>query len=700
MTCRFRLLHALVAMWMALSGLLAAAPAMALTLDPAHGRYSLAGALAWYRDPGGTLTAAEVSALDDDRFVRAPAWPGFGYTRDTIWVRFETTARGSGTEWLLTVAPAFLDHVQLFHVSGDEIVDLGIQGDHHAWSPRAVPWRYSTWPLPLVADQPTTFYLRIASSSSLAVQPAIWQRGALLEHEARGLLLIALPLAAGALIAVLSLFFYWTLRDRLYLYFSCYAFAFTFVIAQLEGVLHLLAMPAAPLRLEPLQALFLAIGICAMVVLCLHLLDLPRSRPLLARRLRRAALALSGVGLLPAAAGRVEFAIPFFSLLLALLSLVVPGVMLRLRRQLGRIVWLYVLAFAVISIGALFRFAWVFGLTGPNVVSEHNFFVSVLAHLVIMFMTLATRYVRAERRLHRAREQALESIRSSERNLEQLVRQRTLELDRANAHLNAQLTTLEATRDRLAVALEAEQRAAHEQQNFLHMVAHEFRTPLSVIRMAADLIRCAPQAARAHVDLNCDRIIQASERMASLVEQALRQDRLGASAWRGHAEPVAVRELLETARRYGEMVAAGSRRFEVECAPGLVVRGDPDLLLTALNNIVDNAVKYSPAGSTIALHARRQDADVVLAVTDQGCGMSEAECAQVVEKYFRAPGAADVPGMGLGLYLVDRIVRLHDARLDIRSRPGHGTTFRLVFTQPATTVPGAADLEGTSAIPG
>jgi signal transduction histidine kinase len=101
-----------------------------------------------------------------------------------------------------------------------------------------------------------------------------------------------------------------------------------------------------------------------------------------------------------------------------------------------------------------------------------------------------------------------------------------------------------------------------------------------------------------------------------------------------------------------------------------------------INNIVDNAVKYSPAGSAIQVEAiSSPTGGTTIRVHDKGRGMSPEEVKQVLQKYFRAAGTQDIPGMGLGLYLVDQISRLHNATISVESAKGQGTTFVLTFPE-------------------
>jgi signal transduction histidine kinase len=335
------------------------------------------------------------------------------------------------------------------------------------------------------------------------------------------------------------------------------------------------------------------------------------------------------------------------------------------------------------------RFIWVFGATGSNIFSENNFSIAMLLHVIILCITLAAKYLQLEKSLMQAKDMALESIQQSERRLETLVQQRTTDLDDANRKLADQLqvshshaSALEKIRDRISTALEDEKRASLEQKRFLRMVAHEFRTPLSVIQMASSIIRADPRTPDVHATTNCDRIEIACERMASLINQALREDKLDSSIWRKNAAFIPAVEILQAGVSYGEMISAGRHPISFRCEDELIIQGDHDLLITMINNIVDNAVKYSPAGSAIQVEAiSSPTGGTTIRVHDKGRGMSPEEVKQVLQKYFRAAGTQDIPGMGLGLYLVDQISRLHNATISVESAKGQGTTFVLTFPE-------------------
>jgi len=122
-----------------------------------------------------------------------------------------------------------------------------------------------------------------------------------------------------------------------------------------------------------------------------------------------------------------------------------------------------------------------------------------------------------------------------------------------------------------------------------------------------------------------------------------------------------------------------SRSVDQTCAADLAVQGDRDQLARMLRNLVENAVKYSPAGSRIALTARRTDRDVSIEVGDQGVGIDAADLPHIFEPFFRADRSRTrrTGGSGLGLAIVRAIVQGHGGRIAVESAPGRGTTVQV-----------------------
>jgi signal transduction histidine kinase len=100
------------------------------------------------------------------------------------------------------------------------------------------------------------------------------------------------------------------------------------------------------------------------------------------------------------------------------------------------------------------------------------------------------------------------------------------------------------------------------------------------------------------------------------------------------------------------------------------VRGDRDLLIEAVANLVDNAIKFTPEGGEVEIALLRGEDETIVRVTDTGCGISEQEREAVLRRFYRSDKIRNTPGVGLGLNLVAAIVKLHGFRMAIRSGPG------------------------------
>lgn len=223
----------------------------------------------------------------------------------------------------------------------------------------------------------------------------------------------------------------------------------------------------------------------------------------------------------------------------------------------------------------------------------------------------------------------------------------------------------------------AERTAAvmQSQRQLMGDVSHELRTPLARIRVALELAAEDPVAARdvlADVGTDLDEIDQ-------LIGDILTTARLDGHAAPITRQPMNLGELAERAierfrtrhpSRTLEPSIAGAERA-IEC--------DPVLLRRALDNLLDNAAKYSDAGTPVSLAVLPNGTKVAFEIVDRGVGMSPAELERAGTPFWRADGsrARKTGGVGLGLALARRIARVHGGEVTLTSRPGHGTTATL-----------------------
>ena len=226
----------------------------------------------------------------------------------------------------------------------------------------------------------------------------------------------------------------------------------------------------------------------------------------------------------------------------------------------------------------------------------------------------------------------------------------------------------------LAKALDAEHRMNEEQRQFMGLVSHELRTPLAIIDGTAQLLTltaCKDKDCLKHAE----RILGATKRLSNLIDTCLTEERLCTSGWVPTMVPV---DIGQMAWQIVEQVRTETDQHRIEAdLTGLPDNFccDPMLVKVLLNNLLDNAIKYSPDGGTITVRGwKGNGAELCLEVTDQGVGIAAEYIDRAFERFQRI-GQIHVAGAGLGLHIVKRVAELHSGRVWCTSTPGRGSTF-------------------------
>jgi signal transduction histidine kinase len=222
-----------------------------------------------------------------------------------------------------------------------------------------------------------------------------------------------------------------------------------------------------------------------------------------------------------------------------------------------------------------------------------------------------------------------------------------------------------------------------QQADFVAAVSHEFRTPLTSMKHLTELLVTRSVTSEERKTQYYELLAHETERLHRMVETLLSFGRMDVDAypWRLEAADVdrIVTTIADDFRR--EPIAEGR---EVHCSieAGLpAIRADGEALYRALWNLLENAGKYSNAGTPIHVFARRHGDSVLLGVRDEGIGIPPVEQRRIFQKFVRGAEAtrSGVRGVGLGLALVTRIVEAHGGSVRLDSEPGRGSTFTLVL---------------------
>jgi len=236
--------------------------------------------------------------------------------------------------------------------------------------------------------------------------------------------------------------------------------------------------------------------------------------------------------------------------------------------------------------------------------------------------------------------------------------------------------------DRLRLTAEAERAAAFREADrlksaLLAAVSHDLRTPLTTIKGLAHAI--AEHGAPRH-DPRASAIEEETDRLARVVGDLLELSKLTSGALRFQLELNTADDLLGAAMQRVAGIAGG-REIRIAVEPdGALLTGRFDLVhaVRALGNLVENAIKYAPATTTIELTARQDGPMLVLAVADRGPGIPAAERERIFDPFYRPPNfPPDVGGTGLGLTIARGLAEAQGGSVTYRPRPGGGSIFEL-----------------------
>lgn len=237
------------------------------------------------------------------------------------------------------------------------------------------------------------------------------------------------------------------------------------------------------------------------------------------------------------------------------------------------------------------------------------------------------------------------------------------EMDQLSSTLNSMLDRIE--------------QKVREIQRFTANASHELKTPLTALRGNAELA-LSRERSREELRLVVEENIAQYERLQRIAEDLLLLARIDAHDINLERKPVSLDAVLEDVRDlYAPIAEEKELHFVVEKPQGLVVVGDGGRLRQVVGNLVDNAIKYTPAPGRVTLSASLENGSAAIRVSDTGVGIPVDDLPKVFDRFYRADPArssSSVPGAGLGLSICRSIIEAHSGTIRIESVPGGGTT--------------------------
>jgi two-component system phosphate regulon sensor histidine kinase PhoR len=230
-------------------------------------------------------------------------------------------------------------------------------------------------------------------------------------------------------------------------------------------------------------------------------------------------------------------------------------------------------------------------------------------------------------------------------------------------------------------------------RDFVANVSHELRTPLTVVGGFVETLSDMEKPSEADLKHYFGIMLNHTRRMQRLLDDLLTLSRLESSVNAVAEEEVHMPELMRELAREAESLSRGRHAIRLEINSPSWLLGSHQELQSAFSNLVSNAVRYTPAAGEITLRWSEQDGQPVFSVTDTGEGIASEHIPRLTERFYRVDRSRsrETGGTGLGLAIVKHVLTRHEARLDISSTPGKGSTFSAIFPHKRLIVVEAED---------
>lgn len=233
---------------------------------------------------------------------------------------------------------------------------------------------------------------------------------------------------------------------------------------------------------------------------------------------------------------------------------------------------------------------------------------------------------------------------------------------------------------RTRTAFSREVELARQQKNFLLSITHEFKSPLAAIKLNLQTIQKRNLPAVQQEDI-VGKALMETDRINDLIENALFAARIESHNYDHYVEPINLSEFVhKTVSDFSERPDQDHTIRHV-ISPAIQIKGDKMALASMMNNLLENAQKYSSPGSAIEITLIKSGNEAILTLKDEGIGIAESERKRIFEKFYRVGNeeTRKFKGTGLGLYIVYHVVNLHKAKIEVKANEPKGTVFEIRF---------------------
>ncbi|HTH39563.1 MAG TPA: sensor histidine kinase [Rhodocyclaceae bacterium] len=607
-----------------------AAP-LVLAEDMRH--VSLEGRLEHFAD----TDALPFEAVREQRFTLLPEFRSLGYDTAAHWFRFELKNPPSTTpaRWVLTIGIPELEEVDVWVEKPGGGFSPYALGYHRPYGDR--PYQTRLFAVPVDAADHTSVYFRVKTHNAINVTAELWRPNAFVANETQtnfhGGLYFGILLIAVLLYSILGAW----LRDVVMAAYAGYIGSQMLFNLGVTGYLPVLFALDAPWVVDVFPRIGWLGGAIAIVLMWGRLLGLKQAYPRVHRLYQFTILlnlALLPFALMPFLVTSALLVVVKLANYLNSLNFLISMVLVLLlwwRTRRGELM-VYFVAFIIPALGTGVNTAANLGLLPQNVVTSNLYQLAPLVHVLVMSCGLALRLRQVQR-------------------------------DKALAEQDTVIVT----------------QRAEEQRRFVAMLSHEFRNPLAAIDRSAQMIRIKAPELAVEEGRRLEQIRGNVATLSGLVDNFLLTEALDHGGVALSRQACPVRSLLDGVVRM--LNEDAGKRVVVTVTPADGTFGlDATMMGMAVGNLVDNALRYSPADAVVEISATIAEDGLCIRVADRGPTMEEDEMARLGTPYYRANTSLGKKGSGLGYYFARRIVEAHGGRLQASARNGGGMVAEILIT--------------------
>lgn len=605
--------------------------------SPTHTRLSdlpshnLSQQALWLRDPSGQLTITDVASLPSSRLTPLSSDLSLGFTSDVVWIKVTMSrlTAADPEDWYLVLGQTLLKDVRLYKplAHGRFSEHYGTQASDFV--NREVHHRRPVFNIHHDELNEKTYWIRIETPTAMNTSLKAIQKENFVSETTRESFFWGIIFGCYIVSIIFYIAFWTWTREAIHKNYIAYI-SINFLAAFLTGG-WLFQFPIGfnTATIITLLGVVISLSIATGTKFSIEFIELKLKNPKLSSILIITAYAISVIGVILVLSGNYIWVIPLLQAYSMVLISTFVGVSAYHSIQGDSKSRFFLFAFSLFYFGVFWRYLRNISLVEPNFWNENIYQIAAFVHMLVMSIGIFASYNKLRKEKQMAESRA-----------------------------------------------DAEFKLRQEQSEFLSLVSHEFRTPLTISSASVDnLLQQTDLNSEALKRIN--KILKSNERMQSLIDTYLSKERLLMDVLDLDIQKINIHHLCHLA--VSDMHNSDILDIKINVPPGMELKGDAEMLRIAFNNLLQNSIRYSKNPGSIKISAWTDNKTTTINISDEGPGIPEDELTLIFTRYFRGKNSMNQPGAGLGLHLVNKIIHKHGGSVGVRNLPTAGCEFSLTF---------------------